>query len=41
MTKKELAHIAKVMKDLQEYCRFSDECQSCHMIDYWAVVQSM
>ena len=35
MTKQELAHRGRLMYDLQEYCRFSDECQSCHMIDYW------
>ena len=35
MTKQELAHIAKVMYDLQEYCRYIDElnnheeCNGC------------
>jgi hypothetical protein len=35
MIKQELAHIAKVMYDLQEYCRFSDECQRCFMAEFW------
>ncbi len=35
MTKQELAHIAKVMHDLQEYCKYIDElndhkeCKGC------------
>lgn len=35
MTKQELAHIARLMYDLQEYCRFSNECQRCFMADFW------
>ena len=35
MNKKTLARIARVMYDLQEYCRFSDGCQRCFMADFW------
>ncbi len=34
MTKQELAHIAKVIYDLQEYCKIND-CQLCPANDYW------
>jgi hypothetical protein len=33
MTKQELAHIAKVMYDLQEYCKQSDSCCYCPAFD--------
>jgi len=38
MTKKELAHIARLMYDLQEYCRYIDElnnheeCNGCAFV---------
>lgn len=31
MTKQELAHIARVMYDLQEYCKYVD-CDECSLI---------
>lgn len=35
MTKQELAHIARLMYDLQEYCKFINRCQRCSIRNDW------